>query len=283
MLNELVALREAASTNKPVRPVTQPGWVDARRGQQLLAVAHAANLIQHEWRRKKLFEELQSGTDQKRMRLRLHAAEANLVSSRPIGSCSSLVAPTSIRVLDGSGTSPGALKNARVHVRGEFSSMVPPDSPPAGTLPTCDEEWGRQASLQSIGSTSGQEQSRGRGSQARFSQPFSHRISQQLFQRSSVRQSARESSDRRKRAEAALLPKPERKLARQAGRAALLTQTDGSLIPLYTDTRTFDRFGTDVSQYFHFMCATHTRPPTRPPTLVLPTLARPICVGGRHA
>ena len=50
-----------------------------------------------------------------------------------------------------------------------------------------------------------------------------------------------------------MLPKPERRLARQAGRSALLTQADGRLYPLYTETRTFDRFGTDVSQYFHLM------------------------------
>ena len=46
MLNELAALREAATTSKPVRPVAQPGWVSARRGQHHLKMAHAVRLLE---------------------------------------------------------------------------------------------------------------------------------------------------------------------------------------------------------------------------------------------
>jgi Tfp pilus assembly protein FimV len=63
-----------------------------------------------------------------------------------------------------------------------------------------------------------------------------------FFRSRSLPRSERErraEDERRRRAEAAVLPKPERRLARQAGRGALLTQRDGSLFPLYTDTRTF--------------------------------------------
>ena len=296
MLNELAALREAATTSKPVRPVAQPGWVSARRGQHHLKVAHAANTIQHEWRRMKLFEELQSGTDQRRMRLLLHAAEANPVSSRPIGSCSSLVAPRSFspqslrpELGGGSGVAslsrdagspPGSLRSTLGHMRRRLGSTdATPLSPPAGVLPTCHElntGRGRTTSLESEScgldsrsSSNGAEQGGGRGSQAvqggsqvggslgGSQVGFSQRMSQKLFRRGSLRRSERErraeDQRRRRRAEAAVLPKPERRLARQAGRGALLTHSDGSLFPLYTDTRTFDRFGTDVSQYFHFM------------------------------
>ena len=74
MLNELVALRENFTT-KPLNVTARPGWVTARQGRRDIKVAWAANQIQHEWRRKKLFEELRSGTDGKRIRERLTAAE----------------------------------------------------------------------------------------------------------------------------------------------------------------------------------------------------------------
>ena len=288
MLNELAALREAATTSKPVRPVAQPGWVSARRGQHHLKVAHAANVIQHEWRRMKLFEELQSGTDQRRMRLRLHAAEANPVSSRPIGSCSSLVTPPTPRSFSppelGGGSSvaspsrdagspPGSLRSTLGHMRMRLGSRDAPDplSAPDGMLPTCHElntARERTTSSTSLASEScGLDSVSGQvgGNQAGGSQKFSQRMSQKFFRRRSQQRSDRErraEDQRRRRAEAAVLPKPERRLARQAGRGALLTQSDGSLFPLYTDMRTFDRFGTDVSQYFHFMCAraTHHTP-----------------------
>ena len=226
MLNELAALREAATTSKPVRPVANPGWVSARRGQHHVKATHAvrlleicprrhaslppahggppswqANVIQHEWRRTKLFEELQSGTDHRRMRQRLRAAEANPVSSGPIGSGSALVAPRSF--------SP---PTPRPELR-DGSGVASP-SRDAGSPP---------GSLRSTLRRRGRERER------------------------------RAEEARRRRGEAAVLPRPERRLARQAGRSALLTQSDGSLFPLYTETRTFDRFGTDVSQYFHFM------------------------------
>ena len=46
--------------------------------------------------------------------------------------------------------------------------------------------------------------------------------------------------------------------ARRYAHDLLVRQLDtderpGELYPLYTKLRTFDRFGTDVSQYFHFM------------------------------
>lgn len=131
--------------------------------------------------------------------------------------------------------SPGSLREASsksvtsrrsTHLRGPSTprkthkgSMTPT------ALATCDEE-GRTRSDEAVREST--------------------RMSQRIFRRRS------DEGSRRKAAEA-VLPKPDRKAARLAGRAALLTQDDGSLYPLYTHVGTFDRFGTDVSQYFHFM------------------------------
>jgi hypothetical protein len=220
----------------------------------------------------KLFEELQSGTDERRMRLRLHAAEANPVSSRPMGSCSSLVAPRSF--------SPPSLRPEPCEGEGVASPSRDAGSParslsrlcaPAGVLlPTCHElntarertsttylESG-SCGLDSLSSFNSMEQGGGRGSQAvqggsqavqggsqavqGGSQAVQGGSLKNFFRSRSLPRSERErraEDERRRRAEAAVLPKPERRLARQAGRGALLTQRDGSLFPLYTDTRTF--------------------------------------------
>jgi hypothetical protein len=220
----------------------------------------------------KLFEELKSGTDERRMRLRLHAAEANPVSSRPMGSCSSLVAPRSF--------SPPSLRPEPCEGEGVASPSRDAGSParslsrlcaPAGVLlPTCHElntarertsttylESG-SCGLDSLSSFNSMEQGGGRGSQAvqggsqavqggsqavqGGSQAVQGGSLKNFFRSRSLPRSERErraEDERRRRAEAAVLPKPERRLARQAGRGALLTQRDGSLFPLYTDTRTF--------------------------------------------
>ena len=220
----------------------------------------------------KLFEELQSGTDERRMRLRLHAAEANPVSSRPMGSCSSLVAPRSF--------SPPSLRPEPCEGEGVASPSRDAGSParslsrlcaPAGVMmPTCHElntarertsttylESG-SCGLDSLSSFNSMEQGGGRGSQAvqggsqavqggsqavqGGSQAVQGGSLKNFFRSRSLPRSERErraEDERRRRAEAAVLPKPERRLARQAGRGALLTQRDGSLFPLYTDTRTF--------------------------------------------
>ena len=220
----------------------------------------------------KLFEELQSGTDERRMRLRLHAAEANPVSSRPMGSCSSLVAPRSF--------SPPSLRPEPCEGEGVASPSRDAGSPagslsrlcaPAGVLlPTCHElntarertsttylESG-SCGLDSLSSFNSMEQGGGRGNQAvqggsqavqggsqavqGGSQAVQGGSLKNFFRSRSLPRSERErraEDERRRRAEAAVLPKPERRLARQAGRGALLTQRDGSLFPLYTDTRTF--------------------------------------------
>jgi len=154
----------------------------------------------------KLFEELQSGTDHRRMRQRLRAAEANPVSSSfgsgsGIGSGSALVAPRS------------------------FSPPTP--------RPELRDGSGVASPSRDAGSPPGSLRS--------------------TLRRRSRERERRAEEGRRRRGEAAVLPKPEHRLARQAGRSALLTQADGRLYPLYTETRTFDRFGTDVSQYFHLM------------------------------
>jgi hypothetical protein len=213
----------------------------------------------------KLFEELKSGTDERRMRLRLHAAEANPVSSRPMGSCSSLVAPRSF--------SPPSLRPEPCEGEGVASPSRDAGSParslsrlcaPAGVLlPTCHElntarertsttylESG-SCGLDSLSSFNSMEQGGGRGNQAvqggsqavqGGSQAVQGGSLKNFFRSRSLPRSERErraEDERRRRAEAAVLPKPERRLARQAGRGALLTQRDGSLFPLYTDTRTF--------------------------------------------
>jgi len=135
---------------------------------------------------------------------------------------------------------------------------------PAGVLlPTCHElntarertsttylESG-SCGLDSLSSFNSMEQGGGRGSQAvqggsqavqGGSQTVQGGSLKNFFRSRSLPRSERErraEDERRRRAEAAVLPKPERRLARQAGRGALLTQRDGSLFPLYTDTRTF--------------------------------------------
>jgi len=105
--------------------------------------------------------------------------------------------------------------------------------------------------LDSLSSFNSMEQGGGRGSQAvqggsqavqGGSQAVQGGSLKNFFRSRSLPRSERErraEDERRRRAEAAVLPKPERRLARQAGRGALLTQRDGSLFPLYTDTRTF--------------------------------------------
>eukprot|EP00966_Prymnesium_polylepis_P040955 950349-Prymnesium_polylepis.1 len=55
-----------------------------------------------------------------------------------------------------------------------------------------------------------------------------------------------------------MLPKPRIELARAAAMLQLLLQkaddkNPGDVYPLYTPLATFDRFGTDVSQYMHFV------------------------------
>ena len=242
MLSQLTALRAVANASNsgtvPAaarRPLAQtyqrrPKMSDVRKSR-------AANLIAAEWRRKQLLRELLSGTDEKKMRDRLSKAEA---SAQGRGG-----------VVNG----PGLLDRSKASVSSLASSTNASSSVSASPRGPAYRQESPRGEVVGVGVY--------RKTEPRPAGEGPSSVRTKMWRQHS-RKAAAAAPAPAAAPEYSIggddFPKPQRTVARDHGRGALATQLEhfgdpnpGELHPLYCDVNVFDRFGTDVSQYFHFM------------------------------
>ena len=253
MLAQLTALRAVANANSsgnaPLarRPLAQtyqrrPKMSDVRNNR-------AANIIAHEWRRKQLLRELLSGTDEKKMRDRLNKAEASAQGRGGVVNGPGVLDRATASKM--SVTSLASSVSASPRTGGAMAAQGATSNKPA---PACEPESPR-GEVVGVGvyrKTEPRPASQSPGStRTKMWRQHSRKAAAGASAPAAAEESLIDDDD---------FPKPQRMVARDHGRRALATQLEqfgdpnpGALHPLYCDVTVFDRFGTDVSQYFHFM------------------------------